>query len=778
MKKNTLFTVRVIACLLVLAQLLILTVFGTEASTVKEYELLESTEPILLDGEITEYTWFLQPWETLSHYDGSHATGSFSAKFKAVWSKTHLYFLVEVTDFKVDSSGAEWNNDIVRLFVEESGDGTGTTANGGYAKSANMAASSAGVLYSKAPYTYCIKLTDTGYRVEASYQFSDTSHAVKDHSIRMEIHAVDHTVNGATYNEQHYWSSTKAAGKADSSAALAGRGLLAENLVGDPRPKMADGAGVRLREPTGLRFESRISKVAYDALEAQGATLTVGTVIFPAEYKLPSGDSLPESLPEDRYLNVINNGWANTATAETDGYYQFFGSIVDIKTQNLQRRFSAVSYLKIEKGGTIEMLYSLHNSEQHARSVAEVAIRAANSGEYEPEKSLLKSFYTVRINGMSLAEYRIVYPEGNAVARANAEVVQAAIKKCIDQELPIVSDSSGVEAKEILVGITNRTESQGMSLAPMEYTYAVSNGKLLVMSCDVFSEERFIGSFEGELCRYGGDLSNMKVKNTLVENIPAAAPDAYRFMQYNILVEYEGWGSGGIIKPELSYRQEPVTGLLLKYAPDVAVLCEVFPGWRAFLPELLGDEYAFAEIDLVNTPSTVLQSNRTPIIYKKDKFDLVESGYRDIGIRSESGREERINYRVVTWAVLQDKSNGQRIAVFGTHWEANQHVPTSTPDAKLNQAKWMSEEIARITARYENIPVIAMGDLNSRSYSAEVEQLLRDSELTHFFAGEAWDKIDHIAYRGGALAARGIESGNYAEYASDHKPIWCDLKFE
>ncbi len=382
-------------------------------------------------------------------------------------------------------------------------------------------------------------------------------------------------------------------------------------------------------------------------------------------------------------------------------------------------------------------------------------------------------YETVTVGENSLFDYRIVYPA--ALGDADARAVQATIANGTGYRLPIVSDSEPAQPLEILVGATNRAESQafvtgGEKLGLLEYTTTVRNQKLVILGADEFSQSRALTLFGLDFNGCNGSLGDLKKERvSLLKNIPQTSADSYRFMQYNILVEYDGWGSGGSIKPELSYRKELIGGLLLNYAPDAAVLCEVFPGWRAILPELLGDVYAFAELDRGDG-----NSNRTPIIYKKDKFDLVESGYREIDVRDDGDDPRYKNYRVVTWAVLEDKSNGQRVAVFGTHWEGSQFTTT---EKKQQQAAWMIEEIARITAKYESIPVIAMGDFNSRGSSPEYQELLLGAGLTDALPKLMNEIIDHIAYRNGAVVASGRETENNTKYASDHKPIWCDIKF-
>ncbi len=378
---------------------------------------------------------------------------------------------------------------------------------------------------------------------------------------------------------------------------------------------------------------------------------------------------------------------------------------------------------------------------------------------------------SVMIGESSLFDYRIVYPAGES--NESALEIQDIIGNGTGYMLPIVADSEPAEALEILVGATNRPESQAYATGAqktelMQYTNAVKNGKLVILGTGQFSQERANSQFQVNFNGCKGDLSGLKYENvSLLKNIPAASADSYRFMQYNILVEYENWGSGGAVKPSVEYRKEGVAAILRSYAPDVAVLCEMFPTWRKELPPMLEDMYAFVELDR-KTENT---SNRTPIIYNKEKFELIESGYRDIANKDESGSATtHKNFRTVTWAILKDKTTGQMMAVFGTHWETVEAV-------RAQQPAQMVQIIADVTAKYENIPVVAMGDFNCRGNSDDFSALLSGASLINALGGESSSMIDHIAVRGATLVQAKVERDNYTAFLSDHSPVWCDVKF-
>lgn len=163
--------------------------------------------------------------------------------------------------------------------------------------------------------------------------------------------------------------------------------------------KTLDGAAVRFADPTGLRFYSQASKADFDAL---GAALTAtGTLILPTDM-LGEGELTLEALAGKEeskdYLNIVNSGWLNAATAETDGYYQFSGAIVNIKTANYDRNFSAVGYFTVTyENGETANFYGGYKA-ANATSVKTVATKAledlaANPDKYNAtEKAILESY--------------------------------------------------------------------------------------------------------------------------------------------------------------------------------------------------------------------------------------------------------------------------------------------------------------------------------------------------------------------------------------------------
>ena len=107
----------------------------------------------------------------------------------------------------------------------------------------------------------------------------------------------------------------------------------------------------------GLKFESHIDYSLYNSYLAQygPSEIEVGTIICQKDNYLNSGSSnfrnfvLTNDPSSSTYMIVKNTNldFANASAAFSDGYYRYYGSIIDIKLSNVDRDFIGVGYIKI-----------------------------------------------------------------------------------------------------------------------------------------------------------------------------------------------------------------------------------------------------------------------------------------------------------------------------------------------------------------------------------------------------------------------------------------------
>ncbi len=138
----------------------------------------------------------------------------------------------------------------------------------------------------------------------------------------------------------------------------------------EPTPEveitMVSGAQVRFNEVTGLRYRAQVDKAAIDNYKADGYTVTMGTLIAPADYYESYTDM---TLDTDKtILNVVTTGYYS----EDNGIIA--GTIAKIKETNWGRDFIARAYVKLEKDGEVFVCYADDND--NTRSLKQVSISA------------------------------------------------------------------------------------------------------------------------------------------------------------------------------------------------------------------------------------------------------------------------------------------------------------------------------------------------------------------------------------------------------------------
>lgn len=119
----------------------------------------------------------------------------------------------------------------------------------------------------------------------------------------------------------------------------------------------------------GLKFESHLNYQLYNSLSSQyGNSIELGTIILPEDNYINSSVSsfrdfvLTNDPSSSTYMVVRNTklDFANSDSAASDGYYKYYGSIIDIKQKNIDKNFIGVGYLKVN--GTYYFGSDGHNS--------------------------------------------------------------------------------------------------------------------------------------------------------------------------------------------------------------------------------------------------------------------------------------------------------------------------------------------------------------------------------------------------------------------------------
>ncbi len=99
------------------------------------------------------------------------------------------------------------------------------------------------------------------------------------------------------------------------------------------------------------------------------------------------------------------------------------------------------------------------------------------------------------------------------------------------------------------------------------------------------------------------------------------------------------------------------------------------------------------------------QSNYTPVFYKTEKFNLIDSGYFLYDGKNDD------NSKSVTWAILEVKGTKEKIAIVSTHfwWMYHEEADFVQRLQNVEQLKAKCDEIIKMY----DVPIIIGGDFNN-----------------------------------------------------------------
>lgn len=253
-----------------------------------------------------------------------------------------------------------------------------------------------------------------------------------------------------------------------------------------------------------------------------------------------------------------------------------------------------------------------------------------------------------------------------------------------------------------------------------------------------------------------------------------------------------------------------VPGLVKSYlvaAPDVLGLQEVSIKQAQIMMNLMSHVTLEDGIEAVYE---YVSGGDTPIVYRRDKYKLLESGFfrytEEVpGFEGSFNNGETKSY---TWGVFKGREDGKVFALLSTHlWWRSGNPKSGSYQAGSNEAReyqisLAADEFQKVIDRY-NCPGVIMGDLNATLDSLCLKALFargwqevhdiavgdRDETRGHHFCckdgygrrddgGKFPQAIDHILIKnqGGAVVNhfRRI-APEWFDKLSDHYPLYIDI---
>ncbi|MGQ8337799.1 endonuclease/exonuclease/phosphatase family protein [Sunxiuqinia sp. A32] len=227
-------------------------------------------------------------------------------------------------------------------------------------------------------------------------------------------------------------------------------------------------------------------------------------------------------------------------------------------------------------------------------------------------------------------------------------------------------------------------------------------------------------------------------------------------------------------------RKLPCAEMIKGISPDVFGIQEGLEEQVNFLDSIL-ENYAWIGI---GRDSLSIQNEYSAIFYKKDEFELLESGtfwLSETPTISSKGWDAKFP-RIVTWVILKSKQSGKKALVVNTHLDHKGMV------AQQQSIKLIIDRVKQQTK--DGMLTFVMGDFNALPgnpifepilefmYSARAEACKTDSVVSYNGFGIENDTkiIDHIFYLGATADTFQTITKNYGvSYLSDHYPIVADF---
>lgn len=225
-------------------------------------------------------------------------------------------------------------------------------------------------------------------------------------------------------------------------------------------------------------------------------------------------------------------------------------------------------------------------------------------------------------------------------------------------------------------------------------------------------------------------------------------------------------------------RMNRVITMMSKYTPDTIGIQEATLQWINYLNSNLGSKYAIVGCGRDGGTS----GEYSAIMYNKHVFNLVDSGTRWLSDTplSVSKYSESLYNRIMTYALLERKDNGERMLVINTHLD----YPTNSTALRVKQYNVIQSFINS----YTDYPTIITGDFNDQPgssvyntvtsngfYDSAKNAAVRYEASTFTNFGAASQTLDYAFFSANDYDLRYYKVCNEminGDYPSDHHPVY------
>lgn len=237
--------------------------------------------------------------------------------------------------------------------------------------------------------------------------------------------------------------------------------------------------------------------------------------------------------------------------------------------------------------------------------------------------------------------------------------------------------------------------------------------------------------------------------------------------------------------------------------------------FKELMPDIMGGQEVNGDMLILfkvycleeDLPYSIIWGNMTPIIYRADKFELLDTAYLLFPEALEGYEGSFCNGRTksANVGVFRNKETGNVFIFATTHlWWKSDAAQAGSSEARRVQLQMTNDLINQYREKHEGCPVILTGDMNARLNSPAIQWALSEGGYTHAhdiatdFRHEGrgyngcnssrlgvWQDlpfetaIDHILVKGireGAVKRFDRYCPDYYLLLSDHAPVYIDIE--
>lgn len=216
------------------------------------------------------------------------------------------------------------------------------------------------------------------------------------------------------------------------------------------------------------------------------------------------------------------------------------------------------------------------------------------------------------------------------------------------------------------------------------------------------------------------------------------------------------------------------------YDADIMGFQEYTPVWEEHVAAQFGDRY-----DMFNKyRATTGWIESPPILWKKEKFECVKSGYfwlSDTPEVESRGWDSLPHNRICLYVILKDKASGESFVAMNTHYGFGDDCQVKSSALITEYAKRISDLPTFITGDFNMIPTSAGYAEMVKSFTDVNEETARDMRSTYH--GYDLDKVrnEHIDYcfingKIKPLSQKIIDETVDEKFPTDHFGIYSEIE--